>query len=171
MSIAPCPPPSPVQRGVVVFDPAAFKTAFPMFATVADVSLTLCFSIATLSLNNSCSSRVCDAAERELLLNLLTAHLAQLNFGVNGQPPAGIVGRIDKASEGSVSVGADMGTVVYGQAWFNQTQWGATYWMATAKYRTAVYIPAPTVCADLGSLGGLGYYGGSGWPGDGGCGC
>lgn len=173
MTISPCPPPSAPPRGVVVFDPAAFKAAFTSFATVADPALNLSFQLATLQLNNSCGSRVRNAAERELLLNLLVAHITALKDGENGNPPAGVVGRVNHAQEGSVSVGTDMGTVVYGQAYYLQTQWGAMYWQSTAKYRTMRYVPAPPVCADFGSLG-PGY----GRPGvvdpgfgDGGCGC
>lgn len=164
MTIAACPPSSPVVHGVVVFVPADFKQAYTEFATVADARLTENFNIATLQMNNSCRSRVMDAAKRETLLNLLTAHITALRDGVNSQPPAGVVGRVSSATEGSVSVSADMGTMVYGQAYYMQTQWGALYWQSTAPYRTMVYVPAPVVCADL-PAGGVPYgYG----PGHGG---
>lgn len=175
MSIVPCPPSTPPVYGVVVFVPATFKATFPSFATVADPALTLSFDLATLQLNNGCGSRVRNAVTREALLNLLTAHITALKDGENGNPPAGIVGRVSDAAEGSVRVAADMGTVVYGQAYYLQTQWGALYWQSTARYRTAVYIPAPLVCADFAGMG-------PGWPagtfppgqnggGFGGCGC
>lgn len=170
MPVVPCPPNTPITKGVVVFDAAAFKAAFPSFATVSDPALQVSFSLATLQLNNSCGSRVCDANQRELLLNLLTAHITALKDGENGLPPSGIVGHIDRAQEGSVSVGASVGTVVYGQAYYVQTQWGFMYWQATARYRTMVYIPAPVVCADLGDAVVNGPYGGY-LPPDGGCGC
>src|SRR6201999_4036529 len=101
----------------------------------------------------------------DTLLSLLTAHITALKDGSNGQPPPGIVGRVDKATEGSVSVSADMGTMAYGQAYYMQTQWGALYWQATARYRTMRYIPAPPVCADFN--GGLGFSGAF-WPNNGG---
>lgn len=168
MTVTACPPSTPVTTGVVVFVPATFKAAFPSFATLADALLTMAFTLATLQLNNSCGSRVCDAVMRETLLNLLTAHIAALLYGENGNPPAGIVGMVNKAQQGSVSVGTDAGTIVYGQAYYLQTQWGYIYWQSTAPFRQMVYIPAPVVCADLGVNG---YYG-SGFPNnDGGCGC
>lgn len=150
MTISACPPQSAPTLGVVVFDPTAFKAAFPEFATVADMALQMNFQFATLQLGNTCTSLVCDAAARETLLNLLVAHITQLRNGINGQPPGGIVGRIDKAAEGSVNVSAAMGGEVYGQAYYDQTQWGAMYWAATMQYRTFHYIPAPPVCADFG---------------------
>lgn len=170
MTIDACPPsPAPITRGVVVFEPATFKAAFPEFATVGDPALVMNFDFATLQLNNGCGSRVCNAVEREKLLNLLTAHITQLRNGTGGQPASGLVGVLTKATEGSVSVGSEVGTLVYGQAYYAQTQWGWMYWQATAKYRTAFYVPAPPVCADY--AGGInGPFGG--WPGnDPGCGC
>lgn len=172
MSVAPCPPSSITPPGVVVFDPAAFKASFPEFSTVADGVLTMNFQLATLQLGNSCGSQVCNPGERELLLNLLTAHITQLRNGINGQPAQGIVGRIDKATEGSVSVGAGMGVEVYGQPYYDQTQFGALYWQSTAQYRTFMYMPAAPVCADFGVAAVLGPnpWLGGGWGG-GGCGC
>lgn len=153
---------------MVVFDPAAFKLAYPAFATVADPALQVSFSLAELQLNNSCGSLVKNANTRELLLNLLVAHITALKDGQNGQPPAGIVGHVDKAQEGTVSVSASVGTMVYGQAYYMQTQWGALFWQSTARFRTMRYIPAPPVCADFGSLGPG--FGGTPFDG-GGCGC
>lgn len=150
MTIASCPPPTAPIRGVVVFSPTDFKALYPEFVSVGDAALNRNFTLATLQLANGCGSRVCDAVQRELLLDLLTAHITQLFNGVNGQPPAGIVGRIDKATEGSVSVGAGMGTEAYGQPYYDQTQYGAMYWAATARYRTMMYVPPPAVCADFG---------------------
>lgn len=170
MTVVSCPPPSAPVFGVVVFDPAAFKAAFPEFATVTDAALNMNFAFAELQLANSCGSRVCDASKRETLLNLLVAHITQLRNGINGQPPAGIVGRIDKAAEGSVSVGAGMGVEVYGQAYYDQTQWGAMYWAATAQYRTALYVAPPPVCADFAGAAINGPFPGF-FGGGGNCGC
>lgn len=162
MTVQACPPSTPPVHGVVVFVPADFKATFPAFATISDAALQMSFTFATTMLNNSCGSRVCDANLRETLLNLLTAHITALKDGQNGQPPPGIVGRIDKATEGSVSVSAAMDTSkVYGKDWYVQTFWGGMYWSATANFRQAVYIPAPTTCADFN--GGIGFPGAF-WP-------
>ena len=88
------------------------------------------------------------------LLYLLTAHIAWLNAprdangnpAATGQPASPIVGRINTASEGSVSVGADMGDATAGspsQAWYMTTKYGAEYWYDTAGFRTAGYVPPP----------------------------
>lgn len=143
MSVVPCVP-QPITPGIVVFNPAVFKAQFPDFATVADGALQLNFTRATLQLNNSCGSRVKDANQRELLLNLLVAHITALFNGVGGQPPQGVVGRISDATEGSVSVSSDYGSdIPKNMAYYIQTRWGAEYWQATARYRTMRYIPPP----------------------------
>lgn len=155
MSITPCPADTPFERGVVVFDPAVFKTQFPEFSTIADAILNLNFSFAELQLNNTCKSGVKNAPKREQLLNLLVAHITQLRDGINGQPATGVIGRVSYAMEGSVAATVEMGTIVYGQAYYNQTQWGALFWISTAGYRTFHYVPPPPNCGD-GFIGGPG---------------
>jgi hypothetical protein len=143
MSVIPCAP-VVVTRGIVVFDAAAFKTQYPQFATIDDAVLQVDFDIATLFLNNSCCSVVKDANIRERLLNMLVAHIAALLQGENGKPPAGIVGRVDKASEGTVSVSASyVNDMSMSEAYFAQTPYGVMFWTATAGFRAFHYVPAP----------------------------
>ncbi len=166
MSVVACPTPTPTaQRGVVQFEPAAFKLLYPAFATVDDAVLTGYFDIATIFLNNSCCSIVKDAARREVLLNMLVAHIAALLSGANGQTPSGLVGRVNSAREGSVSVSAAyVNDMSMSEAYFSQTPYGAMFWTATAGYRAFHYMPAPM----QGCIGrGPGFYG----PGFGGGGC
>jgi len=92
---------------------------------------------------------VFNAVLRESLLNLLTAHVAKLNYGTNDgagnvSPPQGIVGRINGATEGQVTVSAEM-VATANNAFYLQTQYGAIFWTATARFRTAIYVsPLPT---------------------------
>lgn len=125
---------------VVAFDLAAFRARYPEFSTVVDVTLSAYFSEAGLYLSNTDSSVVTDLTIRAMLLNMLTAHIAAMNSGVNGQAPSGIVGRVAQASEGSVSVTADMGPPSGSAAWFLQTQYGAAFWQASAAFRSFRYI-------------------------------
>ncbi|HCA3674588.1 TPA: DUF4054 domain-containing protein [Salmonella enterica subsp. houtenae serovar 43:z4,z23:-] len=125
---------------VVIFDPAAFKLRYPEFSSVDDALLQQYFTQATIYLDNTDFSRVSDLAVRAMLLNMLVAHIAFLYSGANGQSPSGLVGRIDSASEGSVSVHADMPGVTANSAWYMQTKYGADYWNATAPFRTFQYI-------------------------------
>jgi hypothetical protein len=64
-------------------------------------------------------------------------------------PPLGIVGRINNASEGDVSVTAEWSAPPNAnQAYFVQTKYGAQYWTAVARYRLAVFLPAPASAYD-----------------------
>lgn len=130
-------------HGVVVFDPAAFKTLYAQFAAVANGTLTLYFDLATLIVANVCGSIVADATQRERLLNLLVAHIAALQpvtpAGGPGSGPA-LIGRIASATEGTVSVSAEYAAQVSASmAWFIQTQYGALFWQLTSPYRSFRY--------------------------------
>lgn len=126
---------------IVVFDIAAFRERYPEFASVSDSLLNAYFVEATVYLNNTDCSPVKNVAVRAVYLNMLVAHLAALNSGVNGEKPSGLVGRVASASEGSVSV--SLGDVPSNSAswWYLQTPYGAAYWQATAPYRQAIYVP------------------------------
>lgn len=149
MAVEPCPPSTPITRGVVTFDATEFKTLFPSFATVADGVLDMNFAAAEMLVRNSCCSRVQDATKRERLLNLLVAHITKLLNGENGQPPQGIVGVINDATEGSVSVSTELGNIPFTAVYFAQTQYGLLFWQLTAPFRQFVYVPAPATCADI----------------------
>ena len=127
--------------GVVVFDITVFRARYAEFALVPNAVINAYFAEATMYLNNTDNSRVSDVGQRGVLLNMLTAHISALNSGVNGNAPSELVGRISSASQGSVSVSADMGPTSESGAWYMQTKYGAAYWQATAPYRTAVYVP------------------------------
>jgi len=107
-----------------------------------------------------CANDVCNPAFAagilEQLLYLLTSHIGFLTaprdangcLAQSGTPAPSIVGRINTASEGSVSVGAEWdGSGSPSEAWFLQTRYGAEYWQATAQFRTMRYAAQPTVVA------------------------
>jgi hypothetical protein len=141
--------------GVVTFDYALWAQAYPNLAAKADAPLAgTYFARATLYLDNTPSSRVCDLDQRQALLFLLTAHIAKLSqmAAAAGDGP-GLVGRISQATQGSVSVSADMPNQPQGAAWYQQTTYGADYWAATAWLRTAIYVPPARGPYGFGSLG------------------
>jgi hypothetical protein len=128
---------------VASFDYATWSARYPNFSNVAQPTVAALWNEATLYLDNSGNSPVQDAGQQQSLLGMLTAHLAQLNFGDASNPASPIVGRISSATQGSVSVSADLPNVVGSAAWFAQTKYGLAYWQAMAPYRTARYIPGP----------------------------
>lgn len=127
--------------GVVAFDPAAFKTLYPQFSTIADATLNSYFSLATIYLNNTDGSAVSDVNQRAIFFNLIVAHLSQINSGLNGAGGSGVPGRISKATEGTVNVEFDVGPQTNQSAFWAQTPFGLQYWQATAIYRTFRYYP------------------------------
>lgn len=147
----------PAGGAVAVFDPVAFVLAYPMFSTLTSDQLNEAFSLATIYLRNDGSGPVRTVGTQTTLLYMLTAHLAQIMYGANGDAPSGVVGRISSASEGSVSVGTEWPTTA-NSAWFLQTPFGANFWQATAAYRMPRYIPGPTRFGN--GLGGNGYISG-----------
>lgn len=165
MSVGPCSTTPAPAHGVVIFDLAAFRVLYPEFTTVPDAAIAFNFTLATFMVDNSCYSVVSDGTKREVLLNVLTAHLTALANGVNGQPAAGIVGRIDSATEGTVSVSAGYATQISGSmAYFIQTKYGALFWQLTASFRSFRYIPKPVpYCGPGGGQNGFGYNNGPGY--------
>jgi hypothetical protein len=85
--------------------------------------------------------------KRQMLLGLLTAHIAALSAPIDGNPPRALVGRITNATEGSVSVAVAYPEVA-GAEFYNQTQWGAMFWKATNQYRIGRYFPGPGAMRD-----------------------
>jgi len=127
---------------VVAFDFNAWVARYPELSPpVEEPAALLYFAEAQLYLNNTPTAIVEDVATRAVLLNMLVAHIAAIAIA-RAPGGGGIVGRVASASEGSVSVSADM-QLPGSAAWFAQTAYGAAYWQATAQYRTMRYRPGP----------------------------
>lgn len=130
-----------MHNSIVDLDISEFKRWYPEFETCPEGRLEEFFAEACLFLDNTRNSPVRDLKVRKLLLYLLTAHMAQLFFGANGESPSGLVGRVSSATEGTVSVGVTMGNTDRGADWYNQSPYGAKFWAATLPYRTFRYLP------------------------------
>src|SRR5574337_1075984 len=139
---------------VVTFDPVAFKSAYGEFQACTDSQCNGWFQRATLIFDNSTCNAAYGDGNMAALYNLLVAHIGWLNAprdpsgtpAASGSPPPPIVGRINSASEGSVSLGADMGTADASspsQPWYMQTRYGAEFWAATVQYRSGGFVPGP----------------------------
>lgn len=139
--------------GVVTFSYGDWSARYPELASsVSSVQAQLYFNEASLYCDNTPTSIITDASqpggEREMLLNMVTAHIAALNAPLNGQPSSPLVGRISGATQGSVSVQTQMDVPPGSAQWFNQTKYGAAYWFATTKYRTMLYVRGPVPIAN-----------------------
>jgi len=129
---------------VAVFNLTLFRARYPEFATLGDDIVTAIFSESTLYCNNTDNSVIADVNVRLTLLNMMTAHLLAINFGVNGQAPSSLVGKLSNVKEGSVSATVDYGSLSRNQQWFCQTKYGAAFWQASLPYRSALYVPPPS---------------------------
>lgn len=125
------------MSGVVVFDLLKFRKLFPKISTTDD-QLDMFFVEACLLCNNTENSNIRNLQEREILLFLLTAHIATLQQRTDSGNEA--VGRITSASEGSVSVALDNGQTTHSEKWYQQTAYGARYWALTKRYRSFFYM-------------------------------
>lgn len=128
---------------VAVFNYAMWAARYPALAPVVDEALaTAYFAEAGVYLDNTDCSIVSDVTVRLVYLNMLVAHIALLN-GASAAGAAGLVGRIASATEGSVTINADLNARPGSEQWYAQTQPGLSFWTATAAYRTMQYVPGP----------------------------
>ena len=136
-----CPP----NSGVVVFNFADWVVQYPEFATLSQSQGQSFFNrVAANFLDNTACSPVQNLFQRTTLLNMAVAHFAKIFGTVNGQGPNGLVGQINSATEGSVTVGTVYTVPVTDtQAFWNQTPYGAAFWAATVQFRTGFYVPPP----------------------------
>lgn len=134
--------------GIVTFDYAAWSGAYPEFnGIVSAPQATSFFAQACLYCDNTACSPIIDASVggiRSTILYMLTAHIAQLRAGSTLQAQSSLVGRINQAAQGSVSVATEL-DVPGSASWFAQTEYGLSAWQAMAPFRTALYVAPPQI--------------------------
>lgn len=126
---------------IVAFNYQSFAARYPQFAAIPEATIQACWEEATIYHSNNGSGPVATTTSQQALLNMVTAHICFLSFGENNQPASPIVGHINSASEGSVSVSADNEYPPGSAQWWQQSKYGSQYWLATAQYRTMQYRP------------------------------
>jgi uncharacterized protein DUF4054 len=135
---------------IVSFNYAQWTSRYPEFAGISSDAATTYFDEAQIYVRNDGGGPVKTASVQSALLNMVTAHLAALyspqTLGTpnsSGSSPASpLVGRIASATEGSVTVAADMPDQPGTAAWWNSTKYGASFWNASKQYRTMRYLIA-----------------------------
>lgn len=124
----------------ITFNYSNWVARYPEFAAIDPNFVEQCFNEATIYCRNDGGGPVSSATILTTLLNMLTAHIVQLNAGQNGQPSPQTVGRINTAAEGSVSVVLQNSYPEGTPQWFQQTKYGAAFWQATLPYRRMRYF-------------------------------
>lgn len=131
-----------MAAGIISFNYANWGARYPELAQyVDDVRAQMFFVEATLYCDNTASSPIVDATvggQRDLLLGMLTAHIAALNADLGKKSPT-LVGRINTATQGSVSVGTEMQLPPGSAQWYAQTKYGIAFWTATRRFRRFLY--------------------------------
>jgi len=144
---------------VVTFDWTKFITWFPEFSCLTEAQGQAYFDMAGLYCANSTQNPLWCFGVLPQVLMLVTAHVAWLlaprdengNPTAQGAPGSPIVGRINSASQGSVSLGAvlDGEAGSPSQQFFSQTKYGLAAWQAMAAGRTARYVANPTTVGSV----------------------
>lgn len=140
----------------VTFNWTMFTTLFPEFGCLTEAQGQAYFMMAGLYVaNDPCNPAICILPQ---LLNLVTAHVAWLlcpkdasgNPATSGSNNGGsLVGRINSATQGSVSVGTtlDGHPGSPSEAFYAQTRYGLLAWQAMAQFRLFRYTVSPTLVA------------------------
>lgn len=137
------------MSGIVTFNFAAWVAQFPEFAALTEPQAQGYFDQGGMYLDNFGGGPCIVPAQKTILMNLVTAHIAWLfaprdangNPAATGTPAPPIVGRISSASEGSVSLSIENQYPPGSVQWWQQTRYGSAYWAMTAAYRTMHYLP------------------------------
>lgn len=125
---------------VAVPNYATWAALFPEFSNVSDEQYAMFFDLATQYCRNDGGGPVSSVTIQTRLMSLMTAHITALLAGpASADGASQLVGRISSATEGSVTVAAEMPDANANSAWFLQTKYGALWWQATAAYRTMRY--------------------------------
>lgn len=111
----------------MTFDITKFRTIYPQFAEIPDVSLVFMWQNALMISGLEHDSRVPEE-EKENLLFMLLCHLATL-------ATRGTAGAMTSAKQGEVQVSYAAPNATGDAAWYNTTPCGAAYWQIIKKYR------------------------------------
>ncbi len=130
-----------MTTGIAFFDYTTWVLRYPEFSSVGQPLAQMYWNEATLYCDNTPCSIVRDVVQR----TMLTAHICALNAALNNTPSSPLVGRINNATEGSVSVAMQLDVPQGTAQWFAQTKYGIAYWAATAQFRSMRYVPGPTL--------------------------
>lgn len=115
-------------------DPNTFRELYPQFSELSDAMINILLQTAQMYLPMDCFT----SKTIELLIYETAAHLAQIK-------QSGLVGRISSATQGSVSVSAEMPNATRGSSWWLQTPFGSNVWQLIAGCYGFEYI-SPDPC-------------------------
>lgn len=132
---------------VVTYSYAGFQAQYPTLATVPTGTVQSYWTQAQAFHDNTICGPVCDPTLQAIYMNMMAAHLmvifGAISINGDGSINQGVVGRVNNASEGSVSVGSENDYPPGSAQWFQQTAFGSAYYQATSQYRIMQYAVVP----------------------------
>ena len=133
-----------MATGIASFTYSAWAAIFPELGLYTNsAQATQYWTEATMLLDNTISSPVQDVTQRTAILNLITAHICALRQPLGGQPSSPLVGRISDATEGSVSVKAELIVAAGSAQFWAQSKYGLQAWQMLLPFRSARYYAGP----------------------------
>jgi hypothetical protein len=133
-----------VATGIAVFTYATWAAIFPELGLYTNSAQAgQYWAEATFLLDNTATSPVQDVTQRTAILNLIAAHICSLRQPLGGQPSSPLVGRISEATEGSVTVKAEMIVAAGSAQFWAQSKYGILAWQMTLPFRSARYYAGP----------------------------
>lgn len=128
------------MSNVFVFNPDEFKLIFPEFKNIPNGKLQFIFETAENSILDNSAQSCIPLEVRKKLFMWLVAHMAALQDRIDSGNSS-LVGRVNSATEGSVSIGTDFnGGATPTAQWLNQTPYGAQYYILIRPYLSAVWV-------------------------------
>jgi len=127
---------------IAIFNYEIWQAQFRKFTAVSQVQAQGYWNEACLIHNNTGNGPVTDPTQQQTLLNLLTAHIAFLDVGHDGNPSTpsqGMPGRVSSASQGSVSLSTEFSGTGKNEAYYAQSTYGIRYWRAMRPFWTFRY--------------------------------
>jgi hypothetical protein len=135
------------NAGIAVWNPSIFLTRYPAFSSVNPSTLAAYFNEAGLYLNNTPCSPVYDLTRRQLLLNMLVAHLSYLNGDLEvtsiAPVPPDTQLAVTSPTAGTFAVAHDLGLVP--QALDILMTSAGAMWQSAPSDATNIYLGASDV--------------------------
>lgn len=124
------------------FDPVQYKIDYPQFAGLSDTLLTKRYDYNALARSQWVFNYFTNADQQYYWSIIVLSHILTLEYGVDGTGSSGMIGRINSATEDSVSATAEFNTPLEsGSAYWNQTIYGCEVWSIWASHGIATYVP------------------------------
>lgn len=123
------------------FNPSDFKLSYPQFDFISNNTMTDIYENIALVCSDWVYRLLSDDNKRYYWTCIVLAHILTLLYGADGKSNnAQLVGRINTATEGSVSIGTDYAAMSESNAWWLQTQYGALVYNLWAMNGVSTYV-------------------------------